>query len=123
MRVVLDTNIIIAQLGADKRVAGELAKLAAEAAHFFISSVTLAELLAYPKISKDEISKVLEITRWVSVVDVDFEIAISAGKLIREKAFRLGDSIIIATADQIDAIILSGDKTFRKLGKHKARVI
>ena len=123
MKVVLDTNIIIAQLGADKRVLEELAKLVAKPAHFFISAVTLAELLAYPKISKKEESKVLEITKWVSVIDVNFEIAISAGKLIRKKAFRLGDSLIIATADQIDAIILSGDKTFRKLGKHKARVL
>ncbi len=123
MKVVLDTNIIIAQLGADKRVLEELARLAAESADFFISSITLAELLAYPKILKNEVSEVLEITKWVSVIDVNFEIAITAGKLIREKAFRLGDSIIIATADQIDAIILSGDKTFRKLGKHRARVI
>ena len=123
MKVVLDTNIIIAQLGADKRVLEELAKLAAESADFFISSVSLAELLAYPKISKNEISKVLEITKWISVIDVNYEIAVNAGNLIREKAFRLGDSIIIATADKIDAIILSGDKSFRKLGQRKARVI
>lgn len=115
--ITLDTNIIILYLQGVKEVRHKLDKLIHYGAKFNISSLTLSELLSFPKITKQEEKDIFEFITFVSIIPVDENIAIQSGRLRRKTRLRLGDSIIAATASVSGSTLVTRDKKdFQRVG-------
>jgi len=82
-----------------------------------ISTINVAEvyrwiLLSYDEAVAEEKRRVMK--KRCFTVPVTEAIAVEAAKIRMEKGFGLGDAIILATARQEDARILTGDSDFRE---------
>ncbi len=117
MRIILDTNIIIAYFDGTFGIPSVLTRLIKNDAELFLSVVSLTELLANPKVTKKFQHDVLAALTFVTLLDVNQEVSLAASSLIRQKKMRLGDSLIAATAIVHNGIILTRDRHFKKLGK------
>ena len=93
-------------------VIGFLNRCADAHAELGISTITLAELLAFPALTPEMEQAIFTATNGMTVVPVDESVAIEAGKLRRVLQLRLGDSIIAATARMTGSTLVTRDNHF-----------
>mgnify|MGYP001130695319 CR=1 FL=1 len=83
-----------------------------------VSTINLAEIYHWVLLHYDEKTaeeKVITVRRRCFIIPVEEEIAVEAAKINHKTKKSLADSIIIATANQVKAKILTGDPDFKKL--------
>jgi len=83
-----------------------------------VSTINLAEIYHWVLLHYDEKTaeeKVITVRRRCFIIPVEEEIAVEAAKIKHKTKKSLADSIIIATANQVKAKILTGDPDFKKL--------
>ncbi len=120
----LDTNVIIYFFKGDQKVTKFLDESILKGSRFYISSITEAELLGYPEITPNELSKIEAILKTLVIVLVDSQIARLAGSLKRRYKISLPDSIIAATSYLTNTVLVTRNiKDFRKIKEISAKFI
>ena len=94
----LDTNACIYYVHGEESVRRFLDDAVGSGAPFYISAVTITELLRFPRLSTEEENSILSLLPGFSAIALDSHIARSAGFLGRTHNLKLADSIIAATA-------------------------
>lgn len=102
MRCLLDTNIILYLLG------GRLSEPLPEGM-YFASVITELELLSYSSLCSEEEEKISQFLKEITVVELNSEIKKKTIIIRRNHKIKLPDAIIIATAQSLEAKILSND--------------
>jgi len=102
MKIVLDTNAVLYFLG------GRLAEPLPDA-DFYISVITEIELLSYPHLTVDEENAIRDFLTDVTLVDLTQAIKQAAITFRRQYRFKLPDALIVATADCLNADLLTND--------------
>ena len=114
-RVVLDSSVVIALLNPQDKHHRSVVTYISNAGEneYLISAITLAESVSKPGQSAKSELIVREIqSRVHAVVDLDSDIAMSAGKLRASKDLGLPDALIAATALALEAEVWTTDKKF-----------
>ncbi|MCL1474393.1 type II toxin-antitoxin system VapC family toxin [Argonema antarcticum A004/B2] len=106
--ILLDTNIVLYFLGG--RLADPL-----PAGQYFVSVITEIELLSYPSISADEETQIRNFLTKITVVAIEANIKELTIGLRKKYRLRLPDAIIAATAQSLNATLLTNDVTLAKL--------
>ncbi|MEA1971950.1 MAG: type II toxin-antitoxin system VapC family toxin [Candidatus Cloacimonadota bacterium] len=113
-RFLLDTNCIIELLQNNNK--GLLNKL--ENANIVaVSIISKIEFLAFPKINESDKKLFSEFIKLIDVIDlrnIDQEIIDLTIEIRHTKNLKLPDSIILATAKSMNAILLTRDKKLLK---------
>lgn len=113
-RFLLDTNCIIELLQNNNK--GLLNKL--ENANIVaVSIISKIEFLAFPKINESDKKLFSEFIKLIDVIDlrnIDQEIIDLTIEIRHTKNLKLTDSIILATAKSMNAILLTRDKKLLK---------
>lgn len=107
-KFVLDTNVALYYLG--NRLAQPL-----PSGIYFVSVITEMELLSYPGLSEAETVEISNFLSRLTLVMLEEGIKNSAIQLRREHRLKLPDSIIAATALDLDATLLTNDRQMAKL--------
>lgn len=102
MKIVLDTNAVLYLL------AGRLAQ-PLPSAEFFVSTITEMELLPYPVLKPEEEAEIHVFLSDVTVVELNRDIKTTAIALRRQHRLKLPDALIVATAQVLDAELLTND--------------
>ena len=103
MRVLLDTNIVIAHV--QNGVA-----LPDWGTHFALSVISEAEILRYPGATEHDIQKIEDWLSTVAIIPVDSAIARRAASLGRTRKTKLPDLLIAATAIEMDLPLMTKNK-------------
>lgn len=114
MKIVLDTNAVLYLLS------GRLAQ-ALPSAEYFVSTITELELLSYPVLKPEEESEIHDFLNDVTVVDLNRDIKAAAIALRRQHRLKLPDALIVATAQQLEAELLTNDTKILGLPNLSAR--
>lgn len=112
-RFLVDTDIIINYLKGGENAWDFLMKIIDEKASGFFSVITEAELLSGSRNADDE-SAIYSILDYMEAIEVERNIAVTAGKL-RQKyyaAYRteLPDAIIAATANEYELVLATANE-------------
>jgi len=107
-KFVLDTNVALYYLG--NRLAQPL-----PSGIYFVSVMTEMELLSYPGLSEAETVEISNFLSRLTLVMLEEGIKNLAIQLRREHRLKLPDSIIAATALDLDATLLTNDRQMAKL--------
>jgi len=102
MRYCLDTNVAIYFL------AGRLSK-PLPSGEWLISVITELELRSYQFATRDDEQRVAEFLDQIPTIDLSPEIKTLAVALRREKQLKLPDAIVAATAQAMQAILVTND--------------
>jgi predicted nucleic acid-binding protein len=121
--IVLDTNIVIAYLQDEQKVVKWIQERRRHGILFCISTITVVELLSFPKISDDEIKRIIFWLDVVMVVDVDSTIVMEAAEIRREFKLTTTDSIIAATAFLASEQLATRDIAFKNVKKIRVIVL
>ncbi len=113
--MTLDSNILIALLLGEERVVQEVESWQREGRLLLVSSVSVAEVLAYPALTADDIEKTKKFLRGFLVVNFDEERAGKAAELRRQYRLELPDAAIVATALLSRTPLVTRDKKLLKL--------
>jgi len=120
----LDTNIIIYFLKGELKVKNFLREETLKGSRFFISTISEAELFGYPELTSEEISKIDEIFKTISIIPIDSQIARLAGFFKRKYSTSLPDSIIAATGYLTNTVLLTRNiRGFKKIEEISAKFI
>lgn len=112
----LDTNVLIYFLKGDPLVVKILRERISQNSRFFISTVTEAELFSYPEITSEELIKIEDILKTISIISVDSQIARLSGFFKRKYNIPLPDAIIAATSYLTNSVVLTRNiKDFQKI--------
>ncbi len=114
---ILDTNILILYFQGDVAVQKWLDKQRARYESLAISTLSVVELLSYPKMSSQEKTFIELLIRQLIVIDVDMTIARTAATLRSETNLKTIDSVIAGTALAFHAALITRDRAFLKLKK------
>ena|SRR3989338_7939678 len=120
--IVLDTNIVILYIKNDREVVQWLKGQRSKGELFCISTITVVELLGYPKISAEEAVLIEIWMRRISTIDLDLSIAREAARLRRELKLRASDAVIAATAVLLHSSVATRDMAFKKIRDIKVLV-
>lgn len=96
--LTLDTNAIIYYLDDDEGVCIRINKEILMSAPLYVSSITVAELLRFPKLTENQERSIHTFLSICSVINIDVAIAERAGVIGRIHNLKLADSIVAATA-------------------------
>lgn len=96
--VTLDTNIIIALFQGDGRIEQAIRSWQEAGIPLVTSTITLTELLAFPRITKSEEKRLKAFLFSTRAVPVSWRIAELAGYLRQKYRIRIADALISATA-------------------------
>ena len=96
--VTLDTNAVIYYLNGDESVCLRINEELGRGMPLYVSSITVAELLRFPKLTDAEERSIRTFLSICSVINVDAIIAEQSGLIGRMYNLKLADSIIAATA-------------------------
>ena len=113
--IVLDTNIVIAYLGADEGVKTKIREALTQGDKIAVPTVVVAEILAYPEIDEQTLTHTRQWLSEISVLVCDLETAERAAEIRRATKMKLVDSIVAANALQRHASLASRDKEFQKV--------
>ncbi|MGQ9825974.1 MAG: type II toxin-antitoxin system VapC family toxin [Desulfotomaculales bacterium] len=109
--MVVDTNIIIDHLRGIPRAVKLLKEIEEGSLEGLITSITLMEIMAAPKMSEERISAVKELLGIFEHCPVDDQIAITAGNLLakyrRSHGLEPMDALIAATAKINEAVLFT----------------
>lgn len=112
----LDTNVLIYFFKGDPLVVKILRERISQNSRFFISTVTEAELFSYPEITSEELIKIEDILKTISIISVDSQIAKLSGFFKRKYNIPLPDAIIAATSYLTNSVVLTRNiKDFQKI--------
>lgn len=100
--IVLDTNIALYHLG------GRLT-VSMPNGLYHVSIITEMELLSYPNLSQTEEQQVRNFLAQLLIVGIDDSIKDMAIALRKQHRLKLPDAIIAATAQSLDALLLTSD--------------
>ncbi len=118
-RYLLDTNIVIGFLAGVDWAVAFVNNAATEDALFFLSIITRMELLGFPGITPDEESKIQDFLSKVSVVGINPTVESHAIDVRKKTGLKLPDAIIMGTSTSIDAVLVTADSDFEKVGGTK----
>lgn len=113
---VLDTNVALYYLG------GRLVNSLPVGQHV-ISIVSEMELLSYPSLSTVEEEQIQNFMAQLSVINISDDIKQTAVQLRRQHRLKLPDAIIAATAESLDATLLTNDSQLIRLEKLKTQMM
>ncbi len=113
----LDTNIVIGYLNDEAEIADQILSWRREPARFCISVITEIEALSFPKLTTSEIAKIQRLLQELTIIPADSQLGRLAAELRRQYQFKLGDSIIVATARLTNSILVTRDKSLLKKAK------
>lgn len=113
--IILDTNIVILYLQGENDICQWIDDCLSKGKKFAISSITVVELMSYPKISLAEIFQIEQWLHAVLVVNIDTSIAREAARLRRVKAITTTDAVIAATAILFKVSLATRDKRLSKM--------
>jgi predicted nucleic acid-binding protein len=114
VKIVLDTNAVLYFL------AGRLAQ-PLPPAEFFVSTITEIELLSYPVLKPEEEAEIQAFLSDVTIIELNRDIKTSAIALRRQHRLKLPDALIVATAQYLDAELLTNDAKLLGLPNLSAR--
>jgi predicted nucleic acid-binding protein len=98
LSVLLDTNIVTGLLKGDEGATAIVADAKASFAGMAVSQITRMELLSFASLSEAEQQTVEEFLSQLHVIGIDGAIESLAIQLRRQRAMKLPDAIIAATA-------------------------
>ena len=115
MTVLIDSWVWIEYFQGSKK--GEVVKKYFEGEeHIIISTINISEVFRHVMsrlTRKDAESAIDYMLKTSFVIPVNVDIAIKSAIIKHEKKWGLGDSIILATAQQHNATVVTGDPDFR----------
>ncbi|MBI4592333.1 type II toxin-antitoxin system VapC family toxin [Candidatus Uhrbacteria bacterium] len=120
--IVLDTNVVISYINDDAAIVSWINRQRAMGESFSVSTITVVELLGFPKITPQEILMIELWLKQVLVVDVDFSVAREAARVRREMKLTTSDSVIAATAVLLRSPVVTRDIAFKKIRDIKVLV-
>lgn len=100
--IVLDTNIALYHLGG--RLMAPL-----PSGLYHVSIITEMELLSYPNLSQSEEQQIQSFLSQLLIVDIDTPIKNMAIALRKQHRLKLPDAIVSATAQSLNAVLLTND--------------
>lgn len=100
--IVLDTNIALYYLG------GRLTAPLPEGS-YHVSVITEMELLSYPTLSSTEEQQIQKFLTQLLIVGIEESVKNLAIALRKQHRLKLPDAIISATAQSLDALLLTND--------------
>lgn len=100
--IVLDTNIALYYLGG--RLTAPL-----PSGLYHVSIITEMELLSYPNLSRSEEQQIQSFLSQLLIVDIDTPIKNMAIALRKQHRLKLPDAIVSATAQSLNAVLLTND--------------
>lgn len=110
MEILIDTNIALYLLGGEERLARLL-----DDEIIYISFITQLELLAYPNISKKELTKIKSFLEDSVIIDINHSIKMHAVDIRKQSGIKLPDAIIAGTARSQVMPLLSADQAFKNV--------
>ena len=113
--MLLDTNIIIAALDGEESIVSSLLGWRKEGRLLIVSSISVAEVLAFPAIQPDELQIAKEFMREFLVVSFDQALAELAAEFERSRGLALPDAAIVATAMANHVPLVTRDKKLLKI--------
>mgnify|MGYP001589568722 CR=1 FL=1 len=113
--IVLDTNVVILFNKRERTVVEWIKRQRLKGESFCVSTITVVELLGFPKISQKEMLVIEQCLRLVLVIDVYLSIAREAARIRRELKLTASDSVIAATAVFLRAPMATRDIAFKKI--------
>lgn len=100
--ILLDTNIALYYLGGRLTVSLPVGT-------YYVSIITEMELLSYPNLSLSEEQQIQNFLSQLFIVNIDNSIKKMAISLRKQYRLKLPDAIIAATAQSLQAILLTND--------------
>lgn len=115
--MLLDTNILIALFNGNQKMVDQMTNLSYQARSFYISSISIAEILALSALSDQEITEIkLFLANFISV-HFDEDTAELAASIMRKYQLKLPDASIVSSALLLDVPLVTQDKQMRKVKK------
>lgn len=108
MSFVLDTNVVLYHLS--NRLAEDLPD-----GPLCISIITEMELLSFPGLSEEEEEEVQRLLKSINIIDLSEPIKNEAIQLRRAFKLKLPDAIILATAKNLSAPLITNDVELSKV--------
>lgn len=115
--MVLDTNILIAFLNGEERVAQTISTWQQEGRALFVSSVSVAEVLSLPRLTPAETRVIRTFLDYLLEVPFDHVIAHTTASLRRKYRMAIPDAAIAATAFLRNVPLVTRDQQFRKVAE------
>ena len=113
--MVIDTNILIAYLNGEDLVVNTITNWKENSRALFVSSITRGEVLALPRLSSDDITKIkLFLAAFISI-QLDDTLAEASALLCRKYRLSLPDAAIAASAIMHSVPLVTRDRQFRKI--------
>ncbi|MGF1932868.1 MAG: type II toxin-antitoxin system VapC family toxin [Nostoc sp. ChiQUE02] len=100
--IFLDTNVVLYFLGG--RLVNPL-----PSGQYFISVITEIELLAYPSLSLEEETQIIDFLNKITIIGIDNNIKNLTIAFRKQSKLRLPDAIIAATAKSLNATLFTND--------------
>lgn len=120
----LDTNAIIYYLKDDPYAVAFLGDVIESESTLYASAVTEIELFGYAGITINEMLKIEEILKTMTVISVDSRLARVAGALRSEYGLKTADSAIAATALATGTLLVTRNvKDFKRVANLKIQKI
>ena len=113
--IVLDTNVVILYINDDATIVSWINRQRAMGESFSVSTITVVELLGFPKIIPQEVLMIELWLKRVLVVDVDLSVAREAARIRRELKLTMSASVIAATAVLLKSPVATRDVVFKKI--------
>lgn len=113
--MLFDTNILIAFLRGDEIVTATIIELQRQGRSLLISTISIAEILAFPPLTEIEIDSIKKFLARFIAIQVDENVADMAGLMKRRYGIALADSIIAATAILKKVPLVTRDKRLKKI--------
>lgn len=114
----LDTNVVLYYLGGDQCVREIVDRALEQSLPLYISAVTVAELLRFPKLTAEEEANIKTFLSVCSIINVDIIVADRSGAIGRSYGLKLADSMIAATALFTGSALLTRNaRDFRRVSE------
>lgn len=117
--MLLDTNILIALFNDDQKTINLVTDLSYRTTNFYVSAISVAEILALPSLSNQEVKEIKLFLKDFISVPFDDNLAELAAVIIRKYQLKLPDAFIAASALILDIPLITQDKQFWKIRELK----
>jgi len=115
--ILLDTNVLL------YLISGKINKNDLLKGEFYISFITELELLSYQFLSAEEENKIKKLLKEIPIIDIDISIKNKTIELRKKYKLKLPDAIIIATAIEFNAILLTNDEDIKIIKEVKIKSV
>ncbi|MBA3046760.1 PIN domain-containing protein [Patescibacteria group bacterium] len=118
----LDSNILIAYFNDDEKIIRQFSNWRKNNVCFFISVIAQIEVLSLPGLTFEDIYKIKRFLREFTIIPLDVQLGEMSADIRRQHRLKLGDSIIVATAQLTNSILITLDKEIIKKTKKIIKV-